>query len=114
MHCSFERRKVRAEAMAEGNKDKFNIKLHVYDEYINVAINRDEEQLYRNAAKLVTERYGIYTQMFKATKSDHTIALMTLIEIALYHQRLLGHNDTEPYDHILAQLTSEIEEALKT
>jgi cell division protein ZapA len=103
----------KAETMAEESKEKLNIKLHVYDEFIHVAVNRDEEELYRDAAKLVTERYGVYTQMFKVSKSDHTIALMTLIEIALRYQRLLGHNDTEPYDQILSQLSSEIEDVLK-
>lgn len=98
--------------MAEENKEKLNIKLHVYDEDIHVAINRSEERLYRDAAKLITERYGVYNQMFKVSKSDHTIALMTLIEIALRYERLVDHNDTKPYEDILSQLTSEIEEAL--
>ena len=47
-------------------------------------------------------------------KSDHTIALMTLIEIALRYEKELGKNDTTPYDNILSQLTSEVEEALKS
>jgi cell division protein ZapA len=51
--------------------------------------------------------------MFKVSKSDHEIALMTLVEIALRLQRELTRNDTQPYDRILLQLTSEIEEALK-
>ena len=42
-----------------------------------------------------------------------TIALMTLIDIALMYERERGKNDTAPYDGILAKLTSEIEEALK-
>jgi cell division protein ZapA len=99
--------------MAEDNKEKLNIKLYVYDEDIHVAIDRSEEHLYRNAAKLITERYGVYNRMFKVSKSDHTIALMTLVEIALRYERELDRNDTEPYDNILSQLTSEIEEALK-
>lgn len=99
--------------MAEGNKEKLNIRLHVYDTHINVTIDRDEEMLYRDAAKLITERYGVYTQMFKATKGDHVVGLMTLTEIALWYERLLNRNDTEPYENILSQLSSEIEEALK-
>ena len=42
-----------------------------------------------------------------------TIALMTLIEIALRYERELAKNDTSPYENILSQLTSEIEEVLK-
>ena len=38
---------------------------------------------------------------------------MTLIEMALRYEKELAKNDTVPYDNILSQLTSEIEEALK-
>ena len=39
---------------------------------------------------------------------------MTLIEIALRYEKELGKNDTTPYDNILSQLTSEVEEALNS
>ncbi len=98
--------------MAEG---KLNIRLHVYDEDIAMVLhNLDDEQYYRNAAKLITERYGAYAQVYKTRKSDHTIALMTLIEIALRYEKEVGRNDTSPYDDTIAKLTSEIEEVLNT
>ena len=62
--------------MAEQDKDKLHITLHVYDEEIGVDVKRDEEEYYRAAAKLITERYNAYAQVFKGRKSDHTIALM--------------------------------------
>ena len=99
--------------MTEVNKEKLNIRLHVYDEEIPVTINRDDEVYYRAAAKLITDRYNAYAQTYKGRKSDHTIALMALIDIALMYQRERAVNDTEPYDNILSRLTSEIEEALK-
>ncbi len=97
--------------MAE-HKDRLHIKLHVYDEEIEVVINREDEEFYRLAAKLITERYNAYAQAYKGRKSDHTIALMTLIDIALVYQKERTHNDTEPYDNVLARLTAEIENAL--
>ncbi len=100
--------------MAEESKEKHNIRLHVYDEDIAMVLNnREDEVYYRAAAKLITERYGAYRQVYKGRKSEHTIALMTLIEIALRYQKELSKNDTAPYDNILRQLTSEIEDALK-
>ncbi len=100
--------------MAEESKEKLNIRLHVYDEDIAMVLhNREDEVFYRAAAKLITERYGAYAQVYKGRKSDHTIALMTLIEIALRYQKEMSKNDTAPYDNILRQLTSEIEDALK-
>ncbi|MBQ8463060.1 MAG: cell division protein ZapA [Prevotella sp.] len=93
---------------------KLNIRLHVYDEEIAMVLhNRADEEYYRAAAKLISERYGAYAQAYKGRRSDHTIALMTLIEIALRYEKEMGKNDTTPYDNILSQLTSEIEEAMK-
>ena len=98
--------------MAEQNKDRLHIRLHVYDEEIEVVINRDDEEYYRNAAKLITQRYNAYAGIFKGRKSDHVIALMTLIDIALMYEKEHAHNDTQPYDDVLAKLTAEIEHAL--
>jgi len=96
------------------SKEKLNIRLHVYDEDIMVVLhNRDDEEYFRSAAKLISERYGAYAQVYKGRKSDHSIALMTLIEIASRYERERAKNDTAPYDNILSQLTSEIEDALK-
>ena len=99
--------------MAEGYTEKQHIRLHVYDEEIDVTINRDDEPVYRAAAKLITDRYNAYAQAYKGRKSDHIIALMTLIDVALMFEREHGKNDTSPYNDILGKLTSEIEEALK-
>ena len=37
---------------------------------------------------------------------------MTLVDIALMYQKERSHNDTAPYDNVLAQLVTEIENAL--
>ena len=78
-----------------------------------MTVNRAEEEYYRNAAKLITDRYNAYAQAYKGRKGEHTIALMTLIDIALRYERERGKNDIGPYDQILKKLTSDIEEALK-
>ncbi len=98
--------------MPEQNQDRLHIRLHVYDDDIEVVVARAEEEYYRAAAKLITERYNAYAQAYKGRKSDHTIALMTLVDIALMYQKERTHNDTSPYDNVLAKLTREIEEAL--
>ncbi len=98
--------------MAEQNKDRLHIRLHVYDEDIEVVINRDDEEYYRSAAKLITDRYNAYAQAYKGRKNDHIISLMTLVDIALMYQKECSNNDTAPYDNVIAQLTTEIEKAL--
>ena len=99
--------------MAEVNKEKLHIKLHVYDEEIEVTVNREDEEFYRAAAKLITDRYNAYAQAYKGKKGEHPISLMTLIDIALMYERVKHRNDTVPYNDVLQKLTSEIEEAMK-
>ncbi|MBQ8064980.1 MAG: cell division protein ZapA [Prevotella sp.] len=98
--------------MPEQNQDRLHIRLHVYDEEIEVVVNREDEEYYRLAAKLITKRYNAYAQAYKGRKSDHTVSLMTLIDIALMYEKERTHNDTSPYNDVLARLTSEIESAL--
>ena len=98
--------------MAEVDKEKLHIRLHVYDEEVEVTIDRKDEVFYRAAAKLITDRYNRYAQAYKGRKGDHTISLMTLIDIALMYERQKGQNDTAPYDAILKKLTSDIEDVL--
>ena len=100
--------------MAEVNNEKLHIRLHVYDEEIEMTVKRSEEEYFRRAAKLITDRYNAYAQAYKGKKGEHTIALMTLIDVALMYERERGKNDTAPYQDILAKLTSEIEEALES
>ena len=100
--------------MAEVNNEKLHIRLHVYDEEIEVTVKRSDEEYYRKAAKLITDRYNAYAQAYKGKKGEHTIALMTLIDIALMYEREHGKNDTAPFHDVLAKLTSEIEEALES
>jgi cell division protein ZapA len=99
--------------MAEARQEKQHISLLVYDEKIAVYVKPDEEEYYRKARDLVTNTYNKYAQVFKGRRSDHTIALLTLVDIGLKYEMEHDKNDTAPYDDILLQLTSEIEDALK-
>jgi len=98
--------------MAETKDDKLRINLHVYDEEFQVTVDRDQEAFYRAAAKLITEKYNTYADLYKGRKSDHSIALMTLIDIAVRYEREASKNDTAPLMDILDSLSAEINEAL--
>mgnify|MGYP000499900525 FL=1 len=101
------------EAMVEDNKNKLHIRLHVYDTEMSVNVVRDEEKMYRDAAKLITDTVNTYADVFKGRKSDKDLLYMALIDIALRYEKESTRNDTEPYSDILGKLTSEIEDALK-
>lgn len=66
------------------NKEqKTKIQLEVYDEVIEVKVSEGEKEMYRNAAKFVTERLNTYVGKHRGWKSQHTISLMTMLDIAL-------------------------------
>jgi cell division protein ZapA len=56
--------------MPEVNNEKLHIKLHVYDEEIEVTVNRADEEFYRKAAKLVTNRYNAYSQAIRVRRAS--------------------------------------------
>ena len=94
--------------------DKLHIRLHVYDTEIPVNVKREEEELYRKAAKLITETVNTYAELFKGRKSDKDLLYMGLIDIALRYERESLRKDVGPVNDILAKLTGEIEDALKS
>jgi len=64
-------------------KQKNKIQLAVYDEVIEVNVGEDEEEMYQDAAKFVTERLNTYSERHRGWKTQHTISLMTMLDIAL-------------------------------
>jgi cell division protein ZapA len=100
--------------MAEARQEKQHISLLVYDEKIDVYVKPDEEEYYRRARDLVTNTYNKYAQVFKGRRSDHTIALLTLVDVGLKYIKESEKNNTAPYDDVLDKLTSEIEDALNS
>ena len=95
--------------MAEMDKDKLLIRLHVYDTEMAVNIPREDEALYRNSAILITDTVNSYASYYKGRKSDKELLYMAMIDIALRYERESKRNDTAPFSEMLKRLTSEIE-----
>ena len=93
-------------------EEKQHIRLHVYDTDMSAYIMREEEKLYRDAAKLITDKINNYAGRFKGRKSEKELLYMALIDIALNYERELSRNDKARFNDILGKLTSEIEDAL--
>lgn len=98
--------------MAEENK-KLNIRLHLYDTDMAVKVFHEEEEYYRNAAKLIVDTMNTYVPILRGKKSEKDIMYAAMLDIALRYEKEAKRNDTVPYNDILEKLTSEIEDALK-
>ena len=77
-------------------EDKTRIELEVYDELIEVNVPKGDEMKYYDASKFVTDRFEAYARMYLGTKSQHTISLMTMLDIAV---KLMPYNTNKVKGH---------------
>ena len=91
------------------DNSKLNIRLHLYDTDMAVKVFPEEEEYYRNAAKLITNTMNTYVPILRGKKTEKEIMYAAMLDIALMYEK----DNTGSYSDILEQLTSEIEEALK-
>lgn len=91
---------------------KQNIRLHLFDTDIAIKVLPEEEELYRNAAKLINETVNTYNNMLKGKRSDKEIIYASMLDIAWRFENELKRNDTLPYEQLLDKLTEEVEAEL--
>jgi hypothetical protein len=96
--------------MAE-DREKIRITLTIGRRTVPVTVSRDMEEIYRQAAKLVTDKVNIYASMYP-NKDYEQFLCMALIDIALSYKLGERRNDTEPYTNAIIKLTHEIEGVL--
>ena len=68
-------------------------KLTVYGMEFDMTIEKNRIEEYCRAAKEVANRLNAYTVFFKGRKTEHQIALMTMIDLAVYP--FLNHSETD-------------------
>lgn len=78
-----------------------------------MTIKRDEEYIYRQAEKLIKERFSFYTSSYPGQNTEMYL-VMTILDIAVQSKRQETANDAEPVLQHLRPLLAEIETALKT
>ena len=72
---------------------KIPFKLTVYDTEFDMTIEKNRIEEYCRAAKEVANRLNAYTFAYKDRKTGHRIALMTMIDLAVYP--FLDHSETD-------------------
>ena len=76
-----------------------------------MTVRRDEEYIYRQAAKLINERFNFYTSSYPGQNSEMYL-VMTLLDIAVQSKKSEMEVDAEPILSRLRPLLSEVEAAL--
>ena len=91
--------------------DTLSITLRFGSWTLPMTIKRDEEYVYRQAEKLIKERFNFYTSSYPGQSSEMYL-LMTILDIAVLSKRQETTNDAQPVLEHLRPLLSEVEAAL--
>ena len=91
--------------------DTLSITLHFGSWTLPMTIKRDEEYVYRQAEKLIKERFNFYTSSYPG-QSTEMYLVMTILDIAVQSKRQETNYDAQPIMDVLSPLLSEVEAAL--
>ncbi|GAY31464.1 hypothetical protein IMSAGC014_01065 [Bacteroidaceae bacterium] len=97
--------------MSEVN-DKLNIQLMIGNQMHPITIRREQEEIFRKAAKQINEKLGRYQQAYP-NRGYETYMSIALLDFAVYALQAENDNSTVPYDKTVRELTQEIETALE-
>ena len=92
--------------------DTLSITLRFGSWTLPMTILREEEYMYRQAEKLVRERFSFYTNNYPGQKTDMYL-VMTILDVALMVKKQENSMDSEPVISRLTPLLEEFESALK-
>lgn len=89
--------------------DKIKINLQIADTNYPLTINRDEEEMVREAAKQVNIRLNAYRTHYPNLDLEKVIG-MVAYQFSLENLRLIQKNDTVPYTEKIKELTKVLED----
>lgn len=92
--------------------DTFQITLKLSGQNFPITIQRDEELFYRDAEKLINQRYNFYVNRFRG-QSMTTYLLMTILDIAVTLQKQEANGNIQPIMATLNGLINEVNNVLK-
>ena len=92
--------------------DKMKIHLLIDNQKYPLTIPREDELLYREAARQVDNKLNKYRRLFPEMGSAVHWAMASL-ELAFENARLKDKNDTEPYMEIIKRLEESIDDCIQ-
>lgn len=95
----------------DASQDKFVINLLVGKQIVSICIRRDQEEIFRKAARIITDKLGRYAQSYPDKGSDlhKSIALLDFAVQVLQYQ---NEKDDTLYQDTLSRLADDIEATL--
>ena len=96
----------------EHDDEKMIITLTMADYPYKLSVNRKDEHLYRDAAKLVNEKVNLYRSRVPGGSVDNYL-VMVAFDMAYRWVEVEERNDTVPYRQSLEELVREFEERFR-
>lgn len=91
--------------------DKLVIQLMIGNQIYPISVKREQEELFRKAAKQINEKLNRYRVAYPNQGYEKYMSI-ALLDFAVKALQAESDNDTEPFNKCLSQLTSEIEETI--
>ncbi|MEG1580588.1 MAG: cell division protein ZapA [Bacteroidaceae bacterium] len=91
--------------------ERFTINLQLGGQPYPITIKREDEIVYRDAAKKINGKLNLYKSKFP-NQGNEKYMFMTLLDITVQLLRNENRNNTAPYNETLLHLISEIDEVL--
>lgn len=89
--------------------DKIKINLQMAGSTYPATINREDEEMVREAAKQINLRFSQKQDLYRNLPAEKVMTLVAY-QFALETLQLKGRNDTEPYTSKIKELTEMLEE----
>lgn len=93
-------------------QDTLSITLRFGTWTLPMTVKREEEYVYRQAEKLIRERFSYYTSSYPGQNTEMYL-VMTILDVALKVKQQQASMDMEPITSRLEPLLEELESALK-
>jgi len=94
--------------------DKFLIHVEIAEKSYGLWINREDEELARDAAKQIRLKINQYRLKFAKSNLDvKDLLAMVAFQLSMNNLQLEDKNDTDPFTDKIQQITTELEMYLK-
>lgn len=95
-------------------EDNVRINIQVGELKHPLTVSKDDEPIFREAARLVNERLVTYQTKYRAANLPHDFMMaFAAVDIAARYVRLQHNTSTEPAEAAIAKLTDELRDFMQ-
>ena len=91
----------------EEKKDKLVIQLLIGKQVFPITVRREQEEIYRKASKMITDKLGRYEQSYPNLSYERYTSV-ALLDFAVQVIQMQQQKDMSPYEQTIERLNKEI------